>query len=147
MNTFFYAASDSRCRDNCCYETCSRKCLHLLGQVPALSELLILPGGSKLQTPRSMELRSGDIIILYAENSKDIDTLVSIRDFFDTFRVILIVGRNSLMQYAPQHHLSPRYTTSIDQNMNELGAIVDRMNEKSQYHSISENQLQEHNHE
>ena len=94
-----------------------------------------------------MELRSGDIMILYAEDSKDIDTLVSIKDFFDAFRVILIVGRDSLMQYAPQHSLSSRYTMSIDQSMSELGEIVHRMNEKTQHHLISENTAQEQNHE
>lgn len=127
MNTFFYAASSSRCRDNCNYSTCSRKCLFLLDQIPTLQDLYILPGGSKLQTPNAMELRSGDILILYAENQEDIDSLVALENFLGNFRIILIAGTDSLLETNRHHSLTPRYTTVVDQGLERVGAVIDRL--------------------
>ena len=146
MNTYFYAASASKCQDNCCYQTCSRRCLSLLEDVRNSNDMVILPGGSRLQTPTSMELRSGDILILYAGDNDDLDALVSIKDIFDTFRVILIVGEDSLIQYGQHYRLTPHYTTALGKNMDKLGAIIDRMSDQPQHVSTSANQLQELNH-
>lgn len=146
MNTYFYAASASKCQENCCYQTCSRKCLSLLENVRTTSDMVILPGGSRLQTPTSMTLRSGDILILYAGDREDLDTLVSIKDLFDTFRVILIVGEDNLMQYGQHYCLTPHYTTTVGKSMGELAAVIDRMRDQPQYPETSVNQLQELNH-
>lgn len=146
MNTYFYAASASKCQDNCCYQTCSRRCLSLLEEVRNSSDMVVLPGGSRLQTPTSMELRSGDVLVLYAGDDEDLESLVSMKDIFDTFRVILIVGNDSLMECGQHYRLTPHYTAALGQNMDKLSAIIDRMSDQPQNVSTSLNQLQELNH-
>jgi hypothetical protein len=92
-----------------------------------------------------MDLRSGDIIILYAENREDIDRLISIKDFFDAFRVILIVGEQGLIQYGRHYILNPRYTMAVDENMNRLDAVIDRMVAGSDRSAGPDQTQQEHN--
>lgn len=146
MNTYFYAASPSKCQDTCSYATCSRRCLSFLEEVRDANDMIVLPGGSQLQTPISMELRSGDILILYAGDKEDLDALVSIKDVFDTFRVILIVGEDSLLQHGHHYRLTPHFTTTLSTNMDKLGAVIDRICDQPQHPSASSTTLQEINH-
>ncbi len=146
MNTYFYAASSSKCQDACSYETCSRRCLSLLEEVRNASDMVVLPGGSQLQTPISMELRSGDVLILYAGDREDLDELVSIKDVFDTFRVILIVGEDSLIQHGYHYRLTPHFTTALGKNMDKLGAVINRLSDQPHYPSVATTNLQELNH-
>ena len=127
MNTYFYAAATSRCSASCDYSTCSNRCLAMLDQLPALHGLKVLPGGSMFRTPNSMELRSGDILILFAKNLIEIESLISINDFLERFRIILILGKQSLLHYGKHHFLNPRFTTCIGKNMAELSIIIDRI--------------------
>lgn len=127
MKTFYYTAASSHCHDKCDYHTCQRRCLSILDTLTTIDDLKVLPSGSRFNTPSSMELRSGDIIILYAEDKKDLDTLLAQRDFFETFRIILIVGSDHLVQYGSHHTLKPRYTTTLRRDMNQLSAVLDRM--------------------
>jgi len=138
MNIFFYAASASRCSEHCSYETCNRRCLALLDQVPVLTDMFIIPGGSKLQTTTSMELRSGDILILYAGNEDDLADLLKLRGYIDNFRVILIVGREDLMQAQKHHSLMPRYTTTMSRDMEKLAAVIKRMSAQQQHTAIAD---------
>lgn len=142
MNTFFYAAASTACCSPCNYPTCSRRCHAMLDALPELQNLKILPGGSKFKTPLSMELRSGDILILYAADREEIDALVSIRDYLETFRVILIVGTDELLEYGRHHHLNPRYTTGIGKNFDTLDTILGRMI-KGPRHAHEMNQAQQ----
>lgn len=138
MNIFFYAASAAKCRERCSYETCNRKCLALLNKVPVLSHMFIIPAGSKLQTPTSMELRSGDILILYAGDEDDLADLLKLRGYIDNFRIILIVGKEDLMQAQKHHSLMPRYTTTMTQNIEKLGAVINRMSAQQQYSALAD---------
>jgi hypothetical protein len=146
MNTYFYAASSSKCQDACSYETCSRRCLSLLEEVRSANDMVVLPGGSQLQTPISMDLRSGDILILYAGDKEDLDALVSIKDVFDTFRVILIVGEDSLLHYGHHYRLTPHFTMALGNSMDKIGAVIDRINDQPQSPSTFATKLQECNH-
>lgn len=127
MKTYFYAAATSRCSASCNYTTCSNRCIAMLDQLPALHGLKVLPGGSMFRTPTSMELRSGDILILFARNLMEIESLISIKDFLERFRIILIVGKQSLLHFGKHHFLNPRFTTCLGKNMTELSIIIDRI--------------------
>lgn len=127
MNIFFYSATTTPCNRLCQFRTCCKRCLSLLKDQPFFDNLRLLPGGSELKTPLAMELRSGDIIILYAENREGIDNLVAIRNVFDTFRIILLFGEEDLIRYGHHFLLNPRYTLPIGKKMNSLGAVVHRM--------------------
>ena len=127
MNTYFYPAKPLNCGNTCNYPTCSRKCLSLLTDQQELNGLRVLPGGSQFKSPRSMELRSGDIVILYAETETDLEALVAIQDFLETFRIILIVADSTLLRNGRYHSLKPRFTTQIGENIDKLGSIISRI--------------------
>ncbi len=127
MNTFFYSAADTRCSGNCEYKTCSKRCLSLLSRQSFAQDIKVLPAGSCLKTPNSMELRSGDILLLYAANQEEIDQLVAIGDNFDTFRVVLIIGAEDLTNIQGYYSLKPRYTARLHTNMDRLGNVIARM--------------------
>ncbi len=127
MNTFFYAANSFQCEEQCNYLTCGKRCLAQLKTVDELSTLKVLPGGSSFRTPSSMELRSGDLIILYAEKNSDIDTLLTLKDFFETFKIILIVGEEQITRFGRHYLLNPRYTAAIGENLDQLSAVISKM--------------------
>ncbi len=80
-----------------------------------------------MKTRESLQLRSGDLVIVYAGNWLDFKELIEIREIFETFRVILIMGDDSLVDNAKCHLLKPRYITAIDQNTVELASVVKKM--------------------
>jgi hypothetical protein len=53
--------------------------------------------------------------------------LVSIKDVFETFRIILIVGQESFVNKEKCHLLNPRYITSVARNGVGLNAVVGKM--------------------
>lgn len=74
-----------------------------------------------------MMLRSGDLIILYAGQEEDLETLIESRELFDPFRVILILGEETLARKSRYHLLKPRYLTWLDGNQNELDSVLGKM--------------------
>ncbi len=143
MNTYFYAAAASPCTTSCHFTTCNSRCLALLDRLPVLHGLKVLPSGSMFRTPTSMVLRSGDILILFAKSLFEIDSLISIQDFLERFRIILIVGEDSLLQYGKHHHLNSRFATCIGKNMNELSIVIDRILAGPAHADDTHNKLQE----
>lgn len=127
MKTFFYSAQAAKCEVGCRFATCSKRCLSILTGLPALRNMKVLPGGSELKTPRSMELRSGDILILYAGNQGEIEQLIGMKDSLERLRIILIVAEDCIKDITNHHALNPRFTTSLGQNMSELNTIIYRL--------------------
>ncbi len=83
---------------------------------------------SYLTTPSSLNLRSGDLVLLYARSWHD---LIAIRERFETFRVILIMGEEERSGYGKFHLLNPRYITTVGQSMAELGNVINRITSTS----------------
>ncbi len=131
MNTYFYAASNFECNGSCQFQTCTKRCLSALQAITSLQNLIVLPGGSHLASPSSMNLRSGDLVLLYARSWGELEELIAIRDRFETFRVILIMGEEELANHAEFHLLNPRYTTTVGQKMVELDIVIDRITRSS----------------
>jgi hypothetical protein len=127
MKTFFYPARNAACDNGCHYMKCSKRCLYLLENLETLKEIIVLTGGSPFNTTQSMHLRSGDLVILYAGNGQELEDLVSIRDVFETFRIILIVGQEHSINDRKCHLLNPRYITSVGQNVAGLNAVIGKM--------------------
>ena len=127
MKIFFYPAGKSACDNGCQYSICSQRCLMFLKNLESLKDITVLPGGSHFNTPQSMNLRSGDLVILYAGNGQELEELVSIKDVFETFRIILIVGQDTQINKGTCHLLNPRYITSVAQNGVGLNAVVGKM--------------------
>ena len=143
MNIFFYSARNANCSNGCSYTTCSQRCLVLLKKLETLKEIKILPGGSHFSTQQSMHLRSGDLVILYAGNGQELEDLISIRDVFESFRIVLVVGHETDIDEEKCHLLNPRYITSVGQQVAGLSEVVGKMTGASngEVSSVSENGL------
>jgi len=83
MNIFFYPASVS---------THTREYFKALQSCIAARDIILLPGGSGLTSPECLTLRSGDILILYAENDHGIESLLTMRDDLKDFRILLLIN-------------------------------------------------------
>lgn len=127
MKTFFYSARNAKCGNGCSFSTCSQRCLVLLKKLEALKEITVLPGGSHFNTPKSMNLRSGDLVILYAGDGQELEDLISIKDVFESFRVVLIVGQDKDIDDKKCHLLNPRYITSVGRQAAGLSAVIGKM--------------------
>jgi hypothetical protein len=127
MKTFFYSARKAACCNGCSYTTCSKRCLVLLKKLEALKEITVLPGGSHFNTSQSMNLRSGDLVILYAGNVQELEDLVSIKDVFESFRIVLIVAQENDANYEKCHLLNPRYITSVGRLVAGLSEVIEKM--------------------
>jgi hypothetical protein len=134
MNIFFYSAGNSACNNGCRYSKCSQRCLGSLKKIQALKDVTVLPGGSYFTTYRSMDIRSGDLMILYAGNAKELGELVENKEIFEAFRIILIVGDDQCVNDGRCHLLNPRYVASIGTDAEELNAVIEKMTGISQHH-------------
>ena len=127
MKTFFYSARNAACDNGCQYLKCSKRCLHVLKKLKPLKEITVLRGGSHFNTSQSMNLRSGDLVILYAGNLQELKDLVSIKDVFESFRIVLIVGQEKDINDEKCHLLNPRYITSVGRYEAGLSAVIGKM--------------------
>jgi hypothetical protein len=127
MNIFFYSARNADCSNGCSYTTCCQRCLVLLKELETLKEIKVLPGGSHFSTQQSLHLRSGDLVILYAGNSRELEDLILIKDVFESFRIVLVVGHETDIDEEKCHLLNPRYITSVGQQVAGLSEVVGKM--------------------
>ena len=127
MKIFFYSARNAVCDNGCQYLKCSKRCLHVLKKLEPLKEITVLPGGSHFNSSQSMNLRSGDLVILYAGNLQELEDLVAIKDVFESFRIVLIVGQEQDINDEKCHLLNPRYITSVGQHVSGLSAVIGKM--------------------
>jgi hypothetical protein len=98
-----------------------------LKKIEPLKELTVLPGGSHFNTPQSMNLRSGDLVILYAGNCRELEDLISIKDIFESFKIVLIVGQEKDVDNKKCHLLNPRYIAAVGQQEAGLSAVIGKM--------------------
>lgn len=127
MNTYFYSVRNCQCNGQCHYQTCSNRCRHLINKLEGKGSITPLPIGSGFNTLETMSLRSGDILILYAETDTDIRSLLRNKDVFEAYRVILIAGQDSALEYGDHHFLRPRYTTTLERDISGLEAVLNKM--------------------
>jgi len=111
MNIFFYPASVSKH---------SRSYFKALQSCIAAKDFILLPGGDGLTSPLCLNLRSGDIIILYAENDYAIESLLAMKKDLEDFRILLIINpecshyhRDSAYQLSPIFIAEPAEFTEL----------------------------------
>lgn len=122
MNLFFYADAES--------EAAEQFKKHLLKR-GILSDLTVLPEGSRLNSHHSLKLRSGDVMILFASTNKEFENLLEIHDRFDHFLVILILPNRDTEIVAVSHMLKPRFITFIDSDITDLEKVITRIQSRS----------------
>ncbi len=118
MNIFFYT-------------TCkSALCEHYLTQLQMLAgfkDLTVLPEGSCFKTHLALNLRSGDLIILFAANSQELEKLIELQPEYAEFRILVVLGDNDPMTIQRAHLLSPRFIACKNNNIKEIEAIAKRL--------------------
>ena len=118
MNTFFYAASSSRI---------SKGCLGKLLSFSVLKDMTVLSGQSLFLSPLSLNLRSGDLIILFAAGREDLNELVALQHDFKDFRIILILEDCDNATVRKAHLLQPSFITFVEEKSVSLEAVVNKM--------------------
>jgi hypothetical protein len=102
--------------------------------IAEMRQLISLPPGSGFTSPRCLELRSNDIVILYARDDSDIDALLELRNEYESYRIILILDSEqeiSSNRYAP---LCPRFVASMDRSMEDVSEYLTNILRKALPH-------------
>ncbi len=131
MKIFLYTACQRDCQNSCSWKQCPDRCEAHLSGLDGIGHLIVLDSGAKLTCTNSRKLRNGDSLILYAADVNELHELIKIREVFEPFRVILIVGGEDVCSSTECHLLNPRYMTSIEDSWQELNAVIMRMNSTS----------------
>jgi len=111
-NVFLYAA-----RDSSAYQQVEA---YLTG-VSFNGRLIILPPGTQFSSPACLELRSNDVVILFAETDGDLNELLSLNDEYESFRIIVIVPSDDQITINKLHLFSPRMIAYLDKNITHVG--------------------------
>jgi hypothetical protein len=93
---------------------------HFLGKMKLAGKLVTLPPGSQFTSPLCLQMRSNDILILFAHNEEDITHLLTQRDEYECFRILLIRTNKPLTADSKQSLLTPRFVFYLDSNMDDL---------------------------
>jgi hypothetical protein len=93
---------------------------HFLSQLRLGGTLITLPPGSQFTSPLCLELRSNDILILFAQNEEDINDLLVQRDEYESFRILLIMKNKQQISESKYLLLTPRLVFYLDSNMDDL---------------------------
>ncbi len=120
MNTFFYAASAS---------SIGKDCLMKLLQFSELEHMAVLSGVSLFLSPLSLKLRSGDLIILFAADKKELDEFITLRNDFSNFRIILILADSDSETICKAHLLQPSFIAFVEEKIVTLEAVINKMTE------------------
>lgn len=137
MKIFLYPARQAACQSNCSWKRCNYRCAAQLSGLDGVGDLVVLDSGAKLTCIHSRELRNGDALILYAADLHELEELIRIREVFEPFRVILIVGGEDVCLSTQCHLLNPRYMTSVEGSWQELSSVITRMNSTRVHYGAS----------
>lgn len=80
-----------------------------------------------VSSPLATTPRNGDIVILYAENSAQIDAMIAAREGFDGLKKILVVADSAGVDGDKYHMLAPRFITQAERSIGELEAVIEKM--------------------
>ncbi|MBU1233149.1 MAG: hypothetical protein KKD01_19475 [Proteobacteria bacterium] len=107
MNNFFYTAQKSTEASAAFEWLCSLR--------PPLN-IQELPSGSEFSSYESMQLRSGDLIILFARDRKELEALIRLRSVCSNFKIFFIFQEYDQELLKIGQLLNPRYSTFASQN-------------------------------
>lgn len=116
MNIFFYTTNRSDAAE------------HYLGQLQELSilnEMTTLPPGALFLSPFALKLRSGDLLLLFAANSEELDGLLALKKELVDFRIILILADSEAQRKA--HSLYPCFIAFQGEKMMKLEAVIQKI--------------------
>ena len=128
MRTFFFRTMKDKCTAVCRWRTCPERYLAALRNIEVLRNIEPLGEAPACYLKiREKAPKTGDLIILYAEDLHDLDALVLARERFDGMRKILILAEQAGGDDKKYHLLEPRYITQAWRNIAELEAVIHNM--------------------
>lgn len=128
MEMFFYSAKTSCDSQKCHWQACSHRYLARLKRTKGLHDIRSIFGKIPYGLlTLDMIPRNGDIVILYAEDSLEIDSLIVAKDGFDGMKKILVLAGFGHSEADKYHMLSPSFITRAERDMAELEAVIGKM--------------------
>lgn len=128
MRTFFYSIKTSDCGLGCRWQVCPQRYLAKLRTINGLQDIQPIFGEvSYVSPPLEISPRSGDIIILYAENTMELDAMIAVKEGFDGLKKILVVADSATVDGDKYHMLAPRFITQAQRNIGELESVIQKM--------------------
>ena len=128
MRTFFYSIKKSACGSDCHWQVCPQRYLAKLRTINGLQNIRPIFGKiAYVSPPLETTPRNGDIVILYAENARELDVIIAARDGFDGLKKILVVADSAGVDGDRYHMLAPRFITQAQRNIDELEAVIQKM--------------------
>jgi hypothetical protein len=128
MRTFFYSIKKSACGSDCHWQVCPQRYLAKLRTINGLQNIRPIFGKiAYVSPPLDTTPRNGDIVILYAENSQQLDMIIAAGEGFDGLKKILVVADSAGADGDKCHMLAPRFITQADRNIGELEAVILKM--------------------
>lgn len=128
MRMFFYSIKKSDCGTGCRWQVCPQRYLAKLKTINGLQNIHPIFGEvAYVSPPLDASPRNGDIIILYAENTQEIDAMIAARDGFDGLKKILVVADSEGVDGDKYHMLAPRFITQAQRHIGELEAVIRKM--------------------
>lgn len=124
MKTFFYSINEAQCGAACSYRTCPRRYFSKLQIGACRGEISALNGAVGVLP------KHGDIIILYAQDRKDLERMILIKESFEGLRKILVVGETHGIDGSICHQLSPRFITRAERSLEELESVIEKMKQQ-----------------
>lgn len=118
---FLYAAADSENYSN------TRA---ILEQRLTCEQIIHLSSGNFFGTEASQQLRSGDIVILYANSPQELKILSNQATDFTGYNLILILEHSIISPYKDALQLMPRYINLGLPNIPELRDIISKIEKK-----------------
>ncbi len=116
------------CGTDCRWRICPQRYLAALRKIDGLRNIATL---GEIPTCFSWlpekAPKNGDLIILYAKDLSDLDTMVSARESFDGLKKILVVADPAGADDRKYHLLEPRYITQAGRHIAELEAVIHKM--------------------
>jgi len=98
----------------------------LLGLIPS-HEIIVLPEGCKFVSYLSFKMRSGDLLILFAETKEELDELMELADEYEPFRIILVMKEYSEETERLVQSLRPCFTTSSQEPLDGLRDVIEKI--------------------
>lgn len=119
MNIYLYAAGDSIYAD---------RLRDLIERTAEQVKVIRLPEDFPFSTYMKIKIQSGDVMILVVTD--ELDQLLKMKGLLADFRIILVLADNSNVTEA--HQLMPRYLTFIENDVEEIIRVLERMTSQRQ---------------
>ncbi len=128
MRTFFYSIQKTDCCSDCHWQVCPQRYLARLKAISELRNIQPIFGEISFVSPPSDTIpRNGDIVILFAKDSHELDMIIAAGEGFDGLRKILVMADSKGIKGEKYHKLAPRFITQAERHIGELEAVILRM--------------------